>query len=894
VKFAVTVVSPEGYAHSEAFREVGETIHHGLVELGHDSILTNEFGSIERRHIVLGANLLPRCKVDPPAGSILYNLEQISVGSPWLKPELLELFRHFEVWDYSRHNVVELAKLGITNVRLLPIGSVPQLTRIAKAAEDIDVLFYGSINPRRQVILDALVSRGVKVKTLFGVYGAARDAVIARSRIVLNLHFYETKVFEAVRVSYLLANRRVVVAERGAVPEEEAAFERGVAFADYGELVDTCLSVLKNPEERQRLSVAGHQIMTTRQESEFLASALNGGLPPHGSTSHAPQVPTYYNFSRPEVVARIAAKGAKVLEVGCAAGAMGAALLEKGAALVVGLELDAKAAAVARSRLTAVYQVNLDDLPLLPYPDGFFDVITCADVLEHLVDPLAVLKHLRRYLDDQGTIVASIPNIRHESVLLPLLVDGRFQYQDAGILDRTHLRFFTATELEQHFREAGFAIKDPVDANGSAPTKTLGQLAAAVASLGGDAERFLSEACVIQYLFDATPTQPIAQLGLTPSTTSGTNQWEGSKSIRVLLTPDVGNAADTWQTTASDLLRDLGAKTDVTVALAIPAALLESPPVAFHELAKSAQCDLLLTELPQSGPALERLFAGATMYVHTSSRPDLSAVARKVGLEQRSGASGNAQPHVESSGRGEALYLDLMKRALTNTIYEDAQLKGEKNFEPKKRDVGMDWPSSAHTMVGRKRLDQLQECIEAVLKDGVAGDFLEAGVWRGGATIFMRAVLKAHDVTNRRVFVADSFEGLPAPDPARYPADKDDSHHTQKDLAVSMEQVQANFSKYGLLDEQVIFLRGWFKDTLPNAPLTSLAVARLDGDMYESTIDAISALYPKLSVGGFLIVDDFGAVAACRKAIDDYRKAKGITETIVPIDWTGVFWRKLR
>jgi O-methyltransferase len=158
--------------------------------------------------------------------------------------------------------------------------------------------------------------------------------------------------------------------------------------------------------------------------------------------------------------------------------------------------------------------------------------------------------------------------------------------------------------------------------------------------------------------------------------------------------------------------------------------------------------------------------------------------------------------------------------------------------------------------------------------------------------MFMRAILKAHGIQDRRVWVADSFSGLPPPDPANYPADLGDKHHTKKALAVSLEEVKGNFERYGLLDEQVCFLKGWFKDTLPTAPFSQLAVIRLDGDMYQSTMDGLTHLYPKLSVGGYLIVDDFGAVQGCRQAVEDYRKSNGINETIKQIDWGGVFWQR--
>lgn len=262
-----------------------------------------------------------------------------------------------------------------------------------------------------------------------------------------------------------------------------------------------------------------------------------------------------------------------------------------------------------------------------------------------------------------------------------------------------------------------------------------------------------------------------------------------------------------------------------------------------------------------------------------------------------------------------AAYLDLMKKVLTNSVYADSELVESRPthlpgrlvcgllraaglrlarpqvYDPLLRLEGRDWPPSAHTMAGLKRLDNMQLCAETVLQDKVPGDFIETGVWRGGTVIFMRALLKAYGVTDRRVWVADSFEGLPAPDP-KYPADRGFTLHKERFLAVTLEQVKANFEKYGLLDDQVRFLKGWFADTLPKAPIEKLAVLRLDGDLYGSTMDALRALYPKLSPGGFVIVDDYGACLPCRQAVEDFRKERGITDPVVSVDWTGVYWRR--
>jgi O-methyltransferase len=197
----------------------------------------------------------------------------------------------------------------------------------------------------------------------------------------------------------------------------------------------------------------------------------------------------------------------------------------------------------------------------------------------------------------------------------------------------------------------------------------------------------------------------------------------------------------------------------------------------------------------------------------------------------------------------------------------------------------------AHTMIGRKRLDNLQYCIEEVISAGIPGDLIETGIWRGGATIFMRGVLAAHGITDRRVWAADSFQGVPPP---THPQDAgwDISARVYPVLSVGLEEVKELFERYGLLDDQVFFLQGWFKDSLPKAPIDKLAVLRLDGDLYESTIDALDPLYAKVERGGFIIVDDFCALPQCERAINDFRSAHGITDPMHQIDQSSVFWRK--
>ena len=261
-----------------------------------------------------------------------------------------------------------------------------------------------------------------------------------------------------------------------------------------------------------------------------------------------------------------------------------------------------------------------------------------------------------------------------------------------------------------------------------------------------------------------------------------------------------------------------------------------------------------------------------------------------------------------------SLYLDLIRRNLTrygmhermparwplrrrlllrtfNTVHP--LVMGKSPFGQRKRELGLDWPAEAETMIGMQSLTSLQHCVETVLTDNIPGDLVECGVWRGGACILMRAVLEAYQDETRCVWLADSFAGLPPPDPAKYKADKG----LRLDffagiLAVPETEVRANFQRYGLLDDQVRFLPGWFKDTLHDAPIDRIAVLRLDGDLYESTIQPLEALYPRLSRGGFCIIDDYRDIPACRKAVTDYRAKHRISEEIVDIDGCGVLWRK--
>lgn len=207
-----------------------------------------------------------------------------------------------------------------------------------------------------------------------------------------------------------------------------------------------------------------------------------------------------------------------------------------------------------------------------------------------------------------------------------------------------------------------------------------------------------------------------------------------------------------------------------------------------------------------------------------------------------------------------------------------------------RRTEGLDWPSDGVSMIGLKRMENVQHCVTDVLNNNIPGDFLEAGVWKGGTCIFMKAIINAYGA-DRRVFVCDSFEGLPAPET------REDCHsilHNVPQLSISLEQVKANFEKYGLLDDKVVFVKGWFKDTMPTLDTSNqYAVIRLDGDLYKSTMDPLIHLYDRLSVGGYMIIDDWW-IPEVRLACRDFMYEHNIREEIITIDTQGTYWQKTK
>ena len=274
-RFQIILVRPEGFPHTEAFREVAETVQFGLQALGHGVRIQDNVADAAATNIFLGAHLLllEQASMVPP-GSIIYNLEQL--GGPNLAKSYYQLACKRQIWDYSLQNIEKWKTLACSSMPVhVPLGYVPELSRIQSTTEpDIDVLFYGSLNDRRSRILAALEKAGVKVHAVFGVYGKDRDELIARSRIVLNVHFYEAKVFEMVRVAYLLANSKAVVTECSADVPVDTRLNGPVLSLPYDSLVEGCLALLKNEEHRRELEKRALNWFSQQREPEILRKAI--------------------------------------------------------------------------------------------------------------------------------------------------------------------------------------------------------------------------------------------------------------------------------------------------------------------------------------------------------------------------------------------------------------------------------------------------------------------------------------------------------------------------------------------------------------------------------------------------------------------------------------------
>lgn len=280
--YCIFQVSPAGYPHAHAFDEIAIGLHHGFEALGYRAPIVRKLEEVEGTPIVVGGNLLGQFSdtlavaEQLPADTVIYNLEQIDADSEWLTDKYLDLLRRFRVWDYSPANAERLRGMDVAVEGVCGIGFVPAFSRINQnVEEDIDVLFYGGLNPRRQAVLDELKKRGLNVVVAVNCFGEARDRLVARSKVVLNIHYYEAKVLEMVRISYLLANGQCVVSEVGEDRHEEAVFAEAIAFSSYEGLVARCVELVGNESARRSIGLRAKELFSSMHQAHFLSERLS-------------------------------------------------------------------------------------------------------------------------------------------------------------------------------------------------------------------------------------------------------------------------------------------------------------------------------------------------------------------------------------------------------------------------------------------------------------------------------------------------------------------------------------------------------------------------------------------------------------------------------------------
>jgi hypothetical protein len=263
------------------YREVIETLAWGLKDIGHDAIVSENRFYSTRINIIVGAQMLAADALQAlPKETIIYNFEQLVGLDPReLKDSLKSVAKQFRIWDYSERNLPMWQTLGAIHAPVqVPVGWAPVLSRIEKlsqADQDIDALIYGLPGPLRLQVLSDLCYQGARCLFVCGMYGEARDRLIARSRLVLNINLYDqSRIFEIVRVSYLLSNAKAVVADIREGTFVEPDIQPAVAFCKPAALAATCMKLLDDPRAREALESRGRDIMERRHISPILARAL--------------------------------------------------------------------------------------------------------------------------------------------------------------------------------------------------------------------------------------------------------------------------------------------------------------------------------------------------------------------------------------------------------------------------------------------------------------------------------------------------------------------------------------------------------------------------------------------------------------------------------------------
>ncbi|HVC54717.1 MAG TPA: class I SAM-dependent methyltransferase [Stellaceae bacterium] len=439
-----------------------------LRDLGHSCTVKQNGFAADSINIILGSTIFASryhslATILQNRRYIVYQLECLDdrrgLLSEW--PEYWEILQNAKViWDYSPASTAYLKDKGIQNVYLVPPGFHRSLESFRPRQEpDIDVLFFGSPHERRQRIIDAIETLGFGVVNLQAKFGEARNRYIARSKIVLNIHAWDGLTpLETVRLSLLLANRAFVISE----DSDHNPYDDGVVYGPYEELVDLCLKYLRGPASvREQVAAQGYLAVRKLDLVGILRTTLDAMGPaalPSLVSGAGAGTDSYYSQSRHDILDVVPLHSTRLLDIGCAGGLVGASLKQRQACHVTGIEIFADAALQAARLLDLA--ICGDAFAVLPsLADGAYDCVLMLDVLEHVADTAGMLRLAAAKLSDDGVLVLCVPNVAHWSVVQGLLA-GRWDYADQGILDRTHLRFFTLGSLHRAVEEAGLQVID--------------------------------------------------------------------------------------------------------------------------------------------------------------------------------------------------------------------------------------------------------------------------------------------------------------------------------------------------------------------------------------------------------------------------------------------------
>ncbi|MBI2504134.1 MAG: glycosyltransferase, partial [Candidatus Latescibacteria bacterium] len=432
---------------------------------------------------------------------------------------------------FARQHIPDFVQGGCARVDWLPAACEPQIHRCFGVPKAYDVVFAGQTlrqwHPDRVRLLERLQAAGFDLRVESKIL-EEMALLFSRGRLVFNRSLnadLNMRVFEALSCGSLLLTDRLP-AEAGL--EELFADRKHLVLYGEDDLEELARYYVENEAEREQIAAEGRRLALERhtyghRADQVLAAVFGEGAcvscVAGDKAAVAPaqaeaELPAYFRNRRPELAALVPDTARRILEVGCAAGELGRHLQERQPGVeVVGVELNPQAADLARRHLARVIEGNIEELPFLPFAEGYFDCVVLGDVLEHLRDPEAVLRQLLAYLHPVGCVVCSIPNIRHQSVMLDLMVNGRWRYRDEGLLDRTHLRFFTRIELGELLDRLGLCA-EATTASTSPPAREMEPFFQAVAGLGGDAEVLRQESRVIQYIFRAVrKVQPTPAAG---------------------------------------------------------------------------------------------------------------------------------------------------------------------------------------------------------------------------------------------------------------------------------------------------------------------------------------------------------------------------------------------